>query len=114
MLMAILVMTVGLLGMLQAIIVAYDQKASNTLRDESYRVAERELNQWQVLTFNNITGTPKETQASSDAFPELSNPFTVTRSFTQAGESKKLSVMVQWKYKGKGPVQHEVFTVKSR
>ena len=115
MLMAMLVLTVGLLGLLQSVNVAFEHKLRNRLREEALVVAEEQMGNWRIMGFDNITTGSKASVAR--LIGGQSKPFTVLKEMASASSgattSKRLRVAVLWDYKGRS-YQHEIFTVKSR
>ena len=110
-LMAMLIMTVGLLGLLQSVNIALEHKNRTRLRDEALVIAEKQMNNWRIKDFKDIDneeipnlkrligGSPKE--------------FYVSKTVSQMGDTKKLRVAVRWYYKNVS-TEHEIFTVKNK
>ena len=110
MVMAMLIMTVGLLGLLQSVNVAYEHNARNRLRDEAVLLGEEQMNQWMrgydAITTNSLaTVTRSVTGVAKD--------FSVSRHFDAYGNSKKLTVAVGWKFQSFSTVQ-VIYTMVSR
>lgn len=110
MLMAMLIMTVGLLGLLQSVNIAFEHKTRNRLRDEALVIAEEQMNDWRIKEFKDI---------NDEDIPKLErliggNPkhFAVSKRVTEMGNTKKLRVAVTWEYK-QVINEHEIFTVKN-
>jgi type IV pilus assembly protein PilV len=108
MLMALLIMTVGLLGLLQSLQVAYQHSTRNRLREEGILLAEEQMNELRLLTFNNITARNVVTSADRGIIAGGRNGiYTVIRnsewigggSPTAHSRSKKLTVTVQWSFR---------------
>lgn len=107
--MAILVMTVGLLGLLQAVMVAYDARAKSARREQSYRLAEQELNNLALKPYDNISAVYQPYAAASPSM----GTFTVRKDSAVIGNSKRIRVQVDWTMKGV-PLHHEIYTMKTR
>jgi type IV pilus assembly protein PilV len=106
-LMALLILTVGLLGLLQSVNIAYEHTLRNRLRDEAAAIAEEQLN---VMRLN----------PSLDSFTTANNaiggrvkPFRVSRMSERIRESgsRKLTVTVRWSFKNM-TVVHEIYTIR--
>jgi len=123
-LMALLVMTVGLLGLLQAVIVALEYDTKSLLREESVHLAEESMNDFR-LAASHADETGFRNAAFNDATKENATvqvtvpirggnrTFTVYRDYQQVFSSaRRLRVKVTWNYRG-SEWQHEIFTVKS-
>jgi len=111
MLMAMLIMTVGLLGLLQSVNIALEHKTRNRLREEALVIAEEQMNDWRIKDFDNI---------EDEKIPELERliggspkEFKVSKTVTGMGDTKKLRVAVSWEYK-QVTNEHEIFTVKNK
>ena len=115
MLMAMLIMTVGLLGLLQSVSVAYRQSLADRLRQEAVLVAEEHMHDWQRLEFKNVTASGRSTVDRNMA--GSTRQFTVEREQREMGSSvktsRRLRVAVRWDIRGQA-VSHEIFAVKTR
>ncbi|UFS69644.1 prepilin-type N-terminal cleavage/methylation domain-containing protein [Geomonas sp. RF6] len=124
MLAALLVMMIGLLGLLQAVIVALEYDTRNVLREESVRLAEKEMNAFRLAAGHQNDGDFKMA-AFGDRTKEESTIdvplqirgggrlFTVTREYqSTGGKSRRLLVRVSYNYRG-DRLQHEIYTIKS-
>lgn len=97
---AIVIMMVGLLGLLQSINVAMEFNLKNHMRDEAVYVGERYLNELKGKGFGNISASYSTLTVKSRIRGEKGS-LTVDRSSTDMGSStKRLQVLVKWKYKG--------------
>ena len=98
-LMAVLVMTVGLLGLLQSVNVAYEHNLRNNLREEAVAVALEQMNAIRRMKL------PKNTpyQGFSTAVRGMGGiykKFAVTsRAQPIGGDSNRLEVAVRWHFK---------------
>lgn len=110
---AILILTVGLLGLLQLTITASEQNLRNAFRTEAVQISEERLLSRRVQPFDNITGGLKSQQVASRLRGFTMN-YTVERSYTDLSpDSKQLIVTVRWNYKN-NPYSHEVRSVRTR
>jgi type IV pilus assembly protein PilV len=109
MMMAMLIMTVGLLGLLQSIQVAYRNNARNAVRDQGVLVAYNSMNDFKRRPYQDI----------SRSFYLVSSgrrKYSVTREAEEIGTSsgaKKLMVRVAWKFEGVSANQ-QIYTFKAR
>lgn len=110
-LMAMLIMTVGLLGLLQSVNIALEHKTRTRLRDEALVIAEEEMNDWRVKKFNDIKSEEKLTLKRLIGGNRKN--FDVLKTVTEMGDTKKLRVAVSWEYK-QANNEHEIFTVKNK
>lgn len=102
-LVSIVILTVGLLGMFQAVNMAMDVNVKNELRSKSVAVAEAELASLKARPFNAIsTGTPsKSVSVTSGAiFKNISVTKQVTDLSASDVKTKKVSIRVWYKYRG--------------
>ncbi|MBJ6749615.1 type IV pilus modification PilV family protein [Geomonas anaerohicana] len=114
MLMALLVMTVGLLGLLQSVNVAYHQNLRDKLRKEATLLAEERMHDWCRLPFDRITTGVHKEEAGEKMVAGTPWHFSVVREGSAVGNStRKLRVMVNWSVKGVGN-RHEIFALRSR
>ncbi len=110
---AILILTVGLLGLLQVSIQASEQNLRNAFRTEAVQISEGWLLSRRVQPFDNITGGLKSEQVASRLRGFTMN-YTVERSHTDLStDSKQLIVTVRWNYKN-NQYFHEVRSVRTR
>ena len=126
---AILIMTVGLLGLLKAVEVATVQNLQNQMRDEGIQIAEGQINHWRAIPFATIStclnapsnpgcsGTPATYRYAALPVPSklrgVGTTYTVNRStiVTTDGATVDLGVQVVWPYKNTA-TSHEVHTVR--
>ncbi|GFO63906.1 pilus assembly protein PilV [Geomonas paludis] len=114
MLMALLVMTVGLLGLLQSVSVAYQQNLRDKLRKEATQLAEERMHDWCRLPFDGITGSVIKEEASGKLVAGSPWRFSVAREASTVGSAtRKLHVVVKWSVKGTES-RHEIFALRSR
>lgn len=101
---AVLIITVGMLGLLQALNVAGDHLLRTELRDESLRVGEKHLNQQKARPFDLLTTAgsvvqePSKVRGSGRPYDvEIS---TLSLSNDPVAATKEITVVVRWSYKG--------------
>lgn len=114
-LMAMLILTVGLLGLLQSIEIAFQHDARNKLREEAVLLAEEQLNGMKVLGYDLITSN--HTFRIDRPIAGGTRSFSVTKSYLEMGgdggkKSKKLTVAVAWSFRN-ASTTHTIYTVKS-
>ena len=110
MLMAMLIMTVGLLGLLQSVSIALEHKNRTRLRDEALVIAEEQMNNWRIKDYGNIDN--EEIPKLVRSIGGIPKNFAVSKTVTRMGDTKKLRVAVTWEYK-QVINEHEIFTVKN-
>ncbi len=113
-LVAILILTVGLLGMLQSINLAIETNMRNELRNQGVEVIEDLLSQKKTLTFENITATGEKS---------LLIPRSVRRGFinysismkidTISDNAKRINFGARWIHK-RVKYEHVVSSIVSR
>jgi type IV pilus assembly protein PilV len=104
--MAMLVLTVGLLGLLQSVSIAYEHNLRNRLREEAVGLAEEQLHA--MLRH----GTLKPVTTASRLIGGVNKQFVVARrSEAAGGETDKLTVAVSWGFKNISTT-HEIYTLK--
>ncbi|HBG08254.1 MAG: hypothetical protein A2075_06750 [Geobacteraceae bacterium GWC2_58_44] len=112
-LMAMLIMTVGLLGLLQSVNIAYEHNIRGRLREEALVLAEEQMNNWRIRGYDNITGADNISTVAR-VIGGRPKRFTVARQCREMGSgSKRLRVAVRWDYKGMN-TEHEIFTIKNK
>lgn len=117
MLMAMLVMTVGLLGLLQAVNLAYQQGTKTRLRSEAVQLAEERMHAWSGISFDRISTNTEMTSTETKLVGGVPWNYRVTRMAQPAGATvrsvKKLSVEVTWSLRGE-TASHEIYTLRTR
>ena len=114
--MAMLVMAVGLLGLLQSVIVAYQHDMKNRFRAEATLVAEKRMHEWTRQPFVNISTVNDLVDVDNHQVGGTPWSCTVTRKAQLAGSttgSKKLTVVVTWTERGE-TTSHEICTLRTR
>ena len=96
---AILIMMVGLLGLLASINLAMDVNTRDYMRDEAVRVGEKAMNTTKNSGYASIaTGTT--TQTISSHVRGITKSYNVRTTVTQLPNSRQISIVVDWTYKG--------------
>ena len=117
MLMAMLVMTVGLLGLLQSVQMAYQHSLRNRLREEAVHLAEERMHDWRRMAFENITAKVPKHEPVTKILGGTPRSYTVTREMAGMGSgtnpAKKLTVGVAWTVKEEA-ASHAIYTVRLR
>ena len=109
-LMALLVMTVGLLGLLQSVNVAYDHNMRNRLREEALLVGEEQMNQLRRTASSTVAYPNRSTVTRSVS--GVARRFSVLRDCQQMQDTKRLSVRVGWSFKNVSSA-HVIYTLKN-
>jgi type IV pilus assembly protein PilV len=116
-LMAMLIMTVGLLGLLQSINVALEYNTKNQLREAAVHLGEEAMNDLRVQPFDNLKATPPPASSPVNRKVRgIDRSFTVERYAFLTGvnsDTMDLQVRVKWMYKNVESI-HSVETYKSR
>ena len=114
MLMAMLVMTVGLLGLLQSVSVAYRQSLKDKLRKEATLLAEARMHAWCRVAFDNISYGTVMSESGEKLVGGAPWKFTIARKAEKVGSrTAKLEVDVIWMTKGE-TATHQIFTLRTR
>lgn len=110
--MAMLVLTVGLLGLLQSLQLGYRQNLRDRMRNEAVQVAEEQMHDRRRKPFDKIEGFNTEIRKKVGG---REVPFEVAGVVKDIGATaaKKLRVTVSWTVHGER-FTHEIFTVRSR
>ena len=104
--MAMLVLTVGLLGLLQSVSIAYEHNLRNRLREEAVGLAEEHLHAMlRHGTLNPVTTATRVIGGVNKQF------VVVRRAEAAGGDSEKLTVAVSWGFKNISTT-HEIYTIK--
>jgi type IV pilus assembly protein PilV len=108
--MSMLILTVGLLGLLQSIQIAYQHHARNRMRDEAVLLAEGQLASFRSST----SSLPLTVWTEKRSISGLDKKFTVTRrSEPVGGDIQRLTVAVRWGF-GNTSTTHEIYTLKKK
>ncbi|GFO55180.1 pilus assembly protein PilV [Geomonas sp. Red276] len=108
--MAILILTVGLLGLLQSIVVAFQHNTRNRLREEAMMVAEEQMNTIKASSgFSSMTVARKSVNG-------VGHPFTVLRDQTPmngTSDDYRLTVTVTWGFHNVSS-SHQIYSFQKR
>lgn len=100
---AVLILTVGLLGMFQAINMAMDKNVENQLRQKGVEVSEQRMSDLKSRQFANITGVSRSSVpiAMGMVFKNMSVESRVADLAASNSLTKQISVRVWWRYRGR-------------
>ncbi|MCM0083690.1 prepilin-type N-terminal cleavage/methylation domain-containing protein [Geomonas sp. Red32] len=108
--MAILILTVGLLGLLQSIVVALQHNTRNRLREEAMMVAEEQMNSIRANSgFSSMTVARKSVNG-------IDHAFTVVRDQTPMHDKSndyRLTVTVTWGFHNVSST-HQIYSFQKR
>lgn len=107
--MAMLIMTVGLLGLLQSVNVAFEHNTRNRLREEALVVGEEQMHNLRQMTTDAIFNP--ETTAVREVAGIRKN-FQVTRENRPMSSTRRLRVRVAWSFRNLSTT-HEIYTLKN-
>ncbi|ACH38560.2 type IV pilus minor pilin PilV [Citrifermentans bemidjiense Bem] len=116
-LMAMSVLTVGLLGLLQSLQLGYRQNLRDRMRNEAVQVAEEQMHDLRRIPFDEIVGfkrdIPKKIGGREMPFEAAGTVDDIGSTGSTARPAKKLRVTVSWTVHGER-FNHEIFTVRTR
>lgn len=113
-LMAMLVLTVGLLGLLQSLQVGYRQSVRDRMREEAVQLAEEQMHDLRRAPYDEIDGKMDEVIKTVGGVKVHFKIVKVVAGIGPAADpAKKLRVTVSWTANGE-PFNHEVFTLRTR
>lgn len=107
-LMALLILTVGLLGLLQSVNIAYEHDLRRRLRDEAGAIAEEQLN---VMRLHSDLDKLALFTTATRSTGGVGKEFRVSREATAIGGSRKLNVTVRWSFKNMTTIQ-QIYTIR--
>lgn len=96
---SIIILTVGLLGVLQAVSVAFEHNMKNKLRNEAVIVADNEMVNELSKGFSNVSTSEMNHYRERKVLLALKN-YSVARTGSTAHNSKAVTYEVRWRYKG--------------
>lgn len=110
--MAMLVLTVGLLGLLQSLQLGYRQNLRDRMRNEAVQLAEEQMHDRRRKPFNEIEDFNTEIRKKVGG---RDVPFEVAGVVENIGATaaKKLRMTVSWTVHGER-FSHEIFTLRTR
>ncbi len=97
---AVIILTVGLLGMLQVINLAVVTNLQNDARNQAVLIAEERMARERSLPFENITATGEKSLNVGIPMRGVPTNYSVTLGVQNVGNSKKIDVGVRWTVKG--------------
>lgn len=100
-LVAILIISVGLLGMIQAVDSAIGHNMTTQLRDEAVRLADERMAQEKAKPFDAISTTTKRDNVSIKMVKGFENYSVVKKGSGITTSTKNVQIDVFWRYKGK-------------
>lgn len=109
---AMLVMTVGLLGLLQTVTLAYGHSLRNRYREQAQQVGEEQMHQLRRMVLDSSLHFPNTTTAVRQVGGGL-KPFRVTRDSRSQGGTWLLTVGVTWWFKNVSTTQR-IYTLKKK
>lgn len=111
MVMAMLVMTVGLLGLLQSVNIAYEHSLRTRLREQAMLLAEQQMND-----LRNRPPSENNYLSQTTILREIggvAKPFKVTLASDSMGATtKRLRISVGWSFKNE-TMTHSIYTLKT-
>ena len=110
-LMALLIMTVGLLGLLQAVNVAYEHNVRNRLRGEALLIGEEQMNIFRRLTSNAGNAYSNRLTVSRNV-TGVNKDFSVLRENQPMSSTRRLKVTVGYSFKHMSSM-HSIYTLKN-
>jgi type IV pilus assembly protein PilV len=109
-LMAMLIMTVGLLGLLQSVMVAYERSVGNRLREAALLIGEEQMHLLRRMplpattAYTNITTVVRGVAGAAKTF-------IITRDSQPMHDTLRLRVRVGWTFKNTSTT-HSIYTLK--
>jgi type IV pilus assembly protein PilV len=104
-LVATTILTVGMLGALEVLVLSMQQNLNNLARDESVRIAEQRMTELKNSSFSSLTGCTSSVPCSSTVtrkFKNTNRAFNVQWIFTSlSSTSVSVQVLVTWNIRGK-------------
>ncbi len=112
-LVSITILLFGLLGLLQALIVATESNAKNLIRDDVVFVADSCMNGLKARSFDNITTTyPEQTFKSNVRGQNLDYKVNMTSEWL-GSNSRLLTVHIDWRFKNQN-YSNQITSLRSR
>jgi type IV pilus assembly protein PilV len=94
------IMLVGLLGLLATANMATEFNTRDYLRNEAVRIGERWINGSRNIAYDNISSYTPPGHTTSINIRGIAKNYTVNRTVEQLPNSRHISVVVSWTYKG--------------
>lgn len=114
-LVAIVILTIGLLGLLQTVGFAVRSNLENELRQEALLVADEQMAAQKTKTFDTISTTQKTVAVSRRVYSSFVN-YSVNKNVTFIGAAqttKNIDIDVHWNHRGK-PYSHSMSSLVSK
>jgi len=111
-LLAMLIMTVGLLGLLQTVTMAYEYSLRNQYREQALQVGEEQMNLLRRMAQDSGLKFPNSTTVTRPIGGGV-KAFRVTRERQSGGGTSFLTVSVTWHFKNVSTTQR-IYTLKKR
>jgi type IV pilus assembly protein PilV len=112
-LVAIVILSVGLLGMMQAVNSAIGHNMTTQLRDEAVRLADEKMAVEKSKTFDSISTTTKRENVQITIAKAFKNYSVVKKGTSITASTKTVQIDVFWQYKGKRS-SHVISTLVSK
>jgi len=107
---AMLIMTVGLLGLLQSVNLAYEHSQRNRLRELAMLLGEEQMNLMRNRPTPGVSYPYRATIIRNVG--GIDKPFHVTLDSQSMGDTRRLKVSVAWSFKNH-TTTHAIYTLKS-
>ena len=100
MMIALVILLVVSLALMQTAIIGMNVNLQNVLRDEAVNIAEMRMNQLRIVPFDTLDSIASETTVTRN-FRGFTETYTPARTInTINANSKQISIMVSWTYRG--------------
>lgn len=101
-LVALVILTVGLLGLLQTVNYAIETNMTTQLRDEAVRLADERMSTEKAKVFDAISTNTRQEFVSVKVVNAFKNYSIVknTTALTASGNTRNINIQVSWKHKG--------------
>lgn len=99
-LVSIVILTVGLLGMLQVINLAIKTNLQNQMRNQAVTIAEEQMAREKSLPFDNISASVEKSRNVHIPMRSAFMNYSVTLRVDNIGNGKKVDIGVRWLLKG--------------
>ncbi len=100
-LVALVILTVGLLGLLQTVNYSIETNLTTQLRDEAVRLADERMSSERSKVFDAISTNTRQEMVSVKVVNAFKNYSVVktTTSLTAAGNTRNINIQVSWRHK---------------
>lgn len=100
-LVSLVILSIGMLGLLQAVTSAINHNMGTQLRDAAVRLADEKMAVEKSKTFNAISTTTKREVVKLDIVNGFKNYSVVKSGSSISSSTTSVQLVVSWKYKGK-------------